>query len=395
MTPPLATLVSMDTTTESLKSPLPLPQKMQWVSPSMSTSHCRVHFPKGHGKTLAQCYDWFMALLKQHPLLEPVIKEGRCWPYLTVNPQAEAYAMLVKEGFLGLTMIPADPDARKQMVIIHGMSTVINVGLLDTPKAFLWLKRRVVAGEPRPQLLGLIEGPVPSSVYLHGYCSWGHPSSRCLEKIHAGTRVLPLCCNCGGDHNATSRRCRARPRPVREPQTTSTATGPSRVVFRLDPPPQHNVWTNGPSSWSAFTAQPSAFPPQPGTAAPGQPRVAQPSVPSTLPPVPVPPRDASASALWTPPAIHESIAARHGNLKVLILVGVPFVDTRGAPQGAVLNLTKPNLAAVTAAIILIIILLHLHLHIVTHDGIAGFPYTALLELVADGLKAAEEDARPT
>ncbi|XP_045116024.1 uncharacterized protein LOC123507326 [Portunus trituberculatus] len=129
------------------------------------------------------------------------------------------------------------------------------------------------------------------------YCSWGHPSSRCLEKIHAGTRVLPLCCNCGGDHNATSRRCRARPRPVREPQTTSTATGPSRVVFRLDPPPQHNVWTNGPSSWSAFTAQPSAFPPQPGTAAPGQPRVAQPSVPSTLPPVPVPPRDASASAL--------------------------------------------------------------------------------------------------
>ncbi|MPC66494.1 hypothetical protein E2C01_060643 [Portunus trituberculatus] len=26
-----------------------------------------VRFPEGHSKTLAQLYEWFMALLKQHP----------------------------------------------------------------------------------------------------------------------------------------------------------------------------------------------------------------------------------------------------------------------------------------------------------------------------------------
>ncbi|MPC72676.1 hypothetical protein E2C01_066988 [Portunus trituberculatus] len=125
------------------------------------------------------------------------MKEGRHRPYLTVNPRSAAYDMLVKEGFLGLTTTPADPDA-------------------VTP----------ADGEPRPQLLGLVEGTVPRSVHLHGlgrfhmglytpkpdlcghccqfgdqswkcksasccrYCSGSHPSSRYLDKIHAGTRVI-------------------------------------------------------------------------------------------------------------------------------------------------------------------------------------------------------------
>ncbi|MPC73653.1 hypothetical protein E2C01_067989 [Portunus trituberculatus] len=170
-----------------------------------------------------------MALLKQHLSLKPLMKEGRHRPYLTVNSRSAAYNMLVKE--VGLTRTPADPDARQQMVIVHGLSTAINVDLFSTPEAFLWLKRCVVAGEPHPQLLGLVEGAVPSSVHLHGlghirvgldtsepdlcghccrfrhqswkcklaprcrYCSGGHPSSRYLEKISAGTKVVPLCCN--------------------------------------------------------------------------------------------------------------------------------------------------------------------------------------------------------
>ncbi|MPC65198.1 hypothetical protein E2C01_059329 [Portunus trituberculatus] len=298
-------------------------------SPQPGASRRRVSFPEGHGKILAQLYEWFMALLKQHPSLEPLMKEGRRRPYLTVNPRSAAYDMLVKEGLLGLTMTPADPDARQQMVIVHGVST-INVNLLSTPEAFLWLRRRVVAGELRPQLLGLVEGAVPSSVHLHGLGRFhvglltcaatavgsgirtgsasrrravgtvlgGHPSSRCLEKIRAGTRVVPLCCNCGGDHNASSRRCPARPRPVREPQIPGTTIGPSRVVFRPAPAPQHNAWANGAPSWSDFpalplpAAQPSAFPPLPGTAAPAQSGAAHPPVPATRPPVPVPPRTA-------------------------------------------------------------------------------------------------------
>ncbi|MPC40906.1 hypothetical protein E2C01_034481 [Portunus trituberculatus] len=130
------------------------------------------------------------------------------------------------------------------------------------------------------------------------YCSGSHPSSRCLEKIRAGTRVIPLCCNCRGDHNASPRRCPAWPRPVREPQTPSTAVGPSRVVFRPAPAPQHNAWANGAPSWSDFpalplpAAQPSAFPPLLGTAAPAQSGAAHPPVPATRPHVPVPRRTA-------------------------------------------------------------------------------------------------------
>ncbi|MPC90225.1 hypothetical protein E2C01_085199 [Portunus trituberculatus] len=137
-------------------------------SPQPGTSRRRVTFPEGHGKTLAQLYEWFMVLHKQHSSLEPLMKEGRHRPYLTVNPQLAVYNMLVKEGFLGLTMTPANPDAQQQMVIIHGVSAAINVDLLSTPEAFLWLKRRIIAGEPRPQLLGLVEGAMPSSVHLHG-----------------------------------------------------------------------------------------------------------------------------------------------------------------------------------------------------------------------------------
>ncbi|MPC73019.1 hypothetical protein E2C01_067335 [Portunus trituberculatus] len=37
------------------------------------------------------------------------------------------------------------------------------------------------------------------------YCAGNHQSSRCLEKIHAGTTVLPLCCNCRDDNNVNSR----------------------------------------------------------------------------------------------------------------------------------------------------------------------------------------------
>ncbi|MPC54360.1 hypothetical protein E2C01_048270 [Portunus trituberculatus] len=42
----------------------------------LGTSRCRVSFSEGSDKTLAQIYEWFMALLKQHLSLEPLMKEG-------------------------------------------------------------------------------------------------------------------------------------------------------------------------------------------------------------------------------------------------------------------------------------------------------------------------------
>ncbi|MPC79069.1 hypothetical protein E2C01_073581 [Portunus trituberculatus] len=69
--------------------------------PQPDASCHRETFPEGRGKTLVH----------SAPQTTPVLgtaHEGR--PYLTVNPRSAAYDMLVKEGFLGLTMTPADPD---------------------------------------------------------------------------------------------------------------------------------------------------------------------------------------------------------------------------------------------------------------------------------------------
>ncbi|KAK8373003.1 hypothetical protein O3P69_012677 [Scylla paramamosain] len=74
--------------------------------------HC-VHFPERHGKTLAQLCDWFMAFLEQHPSLEPLIKESKHRPYLTINPQSNAYAMLVKEDLLGMVMMPENLSTKQ------------------------------------------------------------------------------------------------------------------------------------------------------------------------------------------------------------------------------------------------------------------------------------------
>ncbi|MPC50697.1 hypothetical protein E2C01_044527 [Portunus trituberculatus] len=109
--------------------------------------------------------------------------------------------------------------------------------------------RRVLSMNPHPQLMGLLEGAVPSKVHLLGlgrcnvglytsepdvwqmlsfwppelevsaprcrYYAGTHQSSRCLEKIQAGTKIPLCCCNCSGEHNANSRPCPARLRPFR------------------------------------------------------------------------------------------------------------------------------------------------------------------------------------
>ncbi|MPC18263.1 hypothetical protein E2C01_011141 [Portunus trituberculatus] len=148
--------------------------------------------------------------------------------------------------------------------------------------------RHVIAGELPPQLQGLVKGIVPSLVHLLGlghFCvglyspepdlcdhcfRFGHQSWRCKSS---------LCC---------------RPMPVRESQTPSITVGPSRVLFRPGPPPQHNAWTNGTLFWSDFptlplpAAQPSGFLLLPGTVVPAQSGAAQSPVPATLSPVPVP-----------------------------------------------------------------------------------------------------------
>ncbi|MPD01154.1 hypothetical protein E2C01_096670 [Portunus trituberculatus] len=127
----------------------------------------RLLFLAGHGKTASELFSRFAALLKQHPDLQPLYKEGRNQPYITVSTDSSFYVTLLSKGFLGLVMeCPGKEGTRP--VIIHGVATHINVNLIEVPAGFHGLKKRMVGQMPRPQLLGVVTGNVPSEVHLLG-----------------------------------------------------------------------------------------------------------------------------------------------------------------------------------------------------------------------------------
>ncbi|MPC46845.1 hypothetical protein E2C01_040574 [Portunus trituberculatus] len=99
----------------------------------------RLLFPAGHGKTTSELLSWFAALLKQHTDLQPIYKEGRNQPFITVSTDSSFYATLVSEGFMGLVMdCPGEEGTHS--VIIHGVWTHINVNLIEVPTSFHGLK---------------------------------------------------------------------------------------------------------------------------------------------------------------------------------------------------------------------------------------------------------------
>ncbi|MPC83394.1 hypothetical protein E2C01_078103 [Portunus trituberculatus] len=212
----------------------------------------RLLFPAGHGKTAN---------------LQPLYKEGRNQSYITVSTDSPFYTTLLREGFLGLVMeCPGEEGTHP--VIIHGVAAHINVNLIEVPAGLHGVKMRMVGQMPRPQLLGVVTGKVPSEVHLLGlgrrrverytpepdlcrHCSrWGYKEWRCqsaprcrycagLDKIKECTKIPPRCCNCGDDHNANSTLCTVRPRSQREPATDEMSR--PRLVFRQAPPPQTNA----------------------------------------------------------------------------------------------------------------------------------------------------------
>ncbi|MPC98612.1 hypothetical protein E2C01_093986 [Portunus trituberculatus] len=164
-------------------------------------------------------------------------------------------------------------------VIIHGVATHVNVSLIEVPAGFHGLKRRMVGQMPRPQLLGVVTGKVPSEVHLLGlgrqrverytpepnlcrHCSrWGHKEWRCQS--------APRC----------------RPWPQREPATDEVSW--PRLVFRQAPPPQTNAWVTKPSSSAAapYLSQPSC--PTAGTSTTPAVFPPLPQRTATVPPVPL------------------------------------------------------------------------------------------------------------
>ncbi|MPC83555.1 hypothetical protein E2C01_078267 [Portunus trituberculatus] len=143
-------------------------------------------FPAAHGKTASELFSWFTALLKQHPNVQQLYKEGRNQSYITVGTDSSFYATLVSEGFLGLVMeFPGEEGTHP--VIIHGVATHMNVNPIEVPAGFHRLKRRMVGQMPRPQLLGVVTGKVPSEVHLLGLG---------LRRVERYTPEPDLCRHC-------------------------------------------------------------------------------------------------------------------------------------------------------------------------------------------------------
>ncbi|XP_076062105.1 uncharacterized protein LOC143037565 isoform X1 [Oratosquilla oratoria] len=145
----------------------------------------------------------------------------------------------------------------------------------------------MVGKNPRPQLLGAVSGPIDTETHIIGvgrkrvapyvpepdlcqkcskwghkswrcrttyvrcrYCAGGHLSEECWEKIQQKVAVPPKCCNCGGQHNASSPVCPKKPRyKTLPPSIPSIPT----TVYQTAPPPTRTAWN--------VTAMQEEFPP--------------------------------------------------------------------------------------------------------------------------------------
>ena len=177
--------------------------------------------------------------------------------------------------------------------------------VLDDPR-FISAKRHMVRGEKRNQVVAIIKGDLeedevrisglgcrrmakyvePPNMCLNcskwGHNSWscmaasrcrfcgrGHHSSKCSELIKNKVRVVPRCCNCGGEHNARSVLCPKRPRvsvPGRRDEETH-AHSSSPQIFYMPALPAENKWnrgrpvvTEGATSSMVWAASPTQFP---------------------------------------------------------------------------------------------------------------------------------------
>lgn len=213
------------------------------TSPSKMT---RLLFPNECRLSCHEKLLWTVKLGRAFRRFEPILKEGRHRAYVTVGSQ-EAADVLTTTGFEDVVLKRPEAMEKLTKVIFFRYPQVLDPEyLLDDPR-FVWAHRHVMRGEERSQVIALIKGEVPDSVFITGagyrklvpyveepsfclrckrwghrawqcqedtrcrFCARKHPSSLCGEKIKAGTRVEPRCCNCGGEHNAQSILCLRRP----------------------------------------------------------------------------------------------------------------------------------------------------------------------------------------
>ena len=246
----------------------------------VSPSHrVRLLFPAGCTLNYHEKLHWTVTLGRTYRRFEPLLKDGRNRPYVTVGSQ-EAVDMLTTSGYKGIVLTTPGEREKLTKVLVFRYPQVLDPEfILDDPR-FVWAKRHVVKGEETCNAVALVKGEVPDKVFITGAgyrwvapyiedpivclrcCRWGHRawrcqndprcrfcarkhhSSVCAEKIKKGTIVARSCCNCGNPHNANYTLCPARPedrksilnkkRMAEAGRTNPTTPGEGDEVYRSE-----------------------------------------------------------------------------------------------------------------------------------------------------------------
>ena len=159
----------------------------------------------------------------------------------------EAVEVLTTTGFEDVVLKMPEETEKLTKVIIFRYLLVLEPDFLLDDSRFSWGKRQVIKRETRNQVVALMRGEVPEKIFISGAgyrrvalyveapvmclrcCKWGHmawkcqedprcrycarkhQSTVCADEIKSGTRVVPRCCNCGGEHNARYPVCPQKP----------------------------------------------------------------------------------------------------------------------------------------------------------------------------------------
>lgn len=285
-------------TTRPSPSAGPTPQDGQVRS--SQTTRKRMLFPADTQLTYHEKMLWAARLARAHKNLEVLFKEGKHRPYVTVGSQ-EAVEFLSTTSFEDVTLqVPEDKEKLTKVIIFRYPIGLDPGYLLDDP-AIVWAKRNVVRGEERTQVIAMLKGKVPGSIFIPGIgyrrlapyfqvpkiclnCSrWGHEAYRCEEdsrcrfcgkkhkselcgqKIKNGERVTPRCANCGLEHNARSPLCLMNPKTRRLGAVGATRQEQGQRGNTATGAPESNVAQD-----RGEAVRPTAPPPPPLTQGEGQ-----------------------------------------------------------------------------------------------------------------------------
>ena len=220
----------------------------------------RLYFPNDVQMDYNSKVQWAFKLYTEHPGFEVLFKEGKFREYITVKDES-AVEHLTSLGFAGVVLERPREDEKTTKIIIFGIPLCLDPDLLLNNERIVKARRREVKSGgkafPKPQLIAFLKGDVPEKIFVPcigykkvavfeeqeplcfkcskwghraykcqyetrcRYCSKSHDSTECFNKIKDNVKIVPKCCNCGGDHNANSRLCKRRP-AVKLPGKIST-----------------------------------------------------------------------------------------------------------------------------------------------------------------------------